>query len=314
MKFLKPVCNLPDLLQTLKSRGLLVSSDADALSALENIGYYRLAGYAYPFLEAPSRQCFKPGTTWEQISRLYEFDRELRVHGIDGIERVEVSVRARLITASCAHWNDPHWFLDARHFHPAFDHNYFMQQLERELGIKYPPPTRNRVLPSSHAETFIQHYYTKYGDPYLPPFWMTAEVLTLGTLSKLYKGLGDAKLKAEIAKPFGVPAKMFEGWIHALAHLRNICAHHGRLWNRVFSISPPLSNKHLGLMNAPTRLEGHLVVLVDCLNSASFGKEWQTRFLELLADFPEINPCAMGFATTWNSHPFWKLPIEDNTI
>jgi abortive infection bacteriophage resistance protein len=305
MKYLKPVCNLQDLLQKLKSRGLVVSSDSDVLSSLENIGYYRLAGYAYPFLETPNRKTFKLGTTWEQISRLYEFDRELRVHVIDGIERVEVSIRARMVFATCTHWNDSHWFLDARHFHSAFDHSYFIQQLERELGIKYPPPTRSRVLPANHAETFIQHYYTKYDDPYLPPFWMTAEVLTLGTLSKLYKGLGDSKLKAEIAKPFGVPAKMFEGWLHALAHLRNICAHHGRLWNRVFSISPPQAHKHVGLMHSPTRLEGHLVVLVDALNMSATANNWKKHFLDLLVAFPEIDPTAMGFAAGWNFNPFW---------
>ena len=305
MKFTKPVFDHQAQLQKLKSRGLVVTDDAEVLAALENIGYYRLAGYAYPFLEPPHRKAFKPATTWTQISRLYEFDRELRVLIIDAIERIEVAVRARLISATCAHWNDPHWFLDARHFHPRFNHGYFIEQLERELGITYPPPAHQRLLPSSHAETFIQHYYTKYGDPYLPPFWMTAEILTLGALSRVYKGLGDPALKASIAAPFAVPAKILESWLHALSHLRNICAHHGRLWNRVFSISATVARKHQGLVHSPSRLEGLLVVLVDVLQVTAPGSGWKQGFKNLLQSFPEIDPAAMGFPPAWNSLPFW---------
>jgi abortive infection bacteriophage resistance protein len=305
MKFTKPVFDHQAQLQKLKSRGLVVTNDAEVLAALENIGYYRVAGYAYPFLEPPHRKAFKPGTTWTQISRLYEFDRELRVLVIDAIERIEVAVRARLISATCAHWNDPHWFLDARHFHPRFNHGYFIEQLERELGITYPPPAHQRLLPSSHAETFIQHYYTKYGDPYLPPFWMTAEILTLGALSRVYKGLGDPALKASIAAPFAVPAKILESWLHALSHLRNTCAHHGRLWNRVFSISPTVARKHQSLVHSPSRLEGLLVVLLDVLQVTAPGSGWKLGFKNLLQSFPEIDPAAMGFPPAWNSLPFW---------
>lgn len=305
MKFVKQAVDLPTQLQKLKSRGLGVADDAAALSLLHNLGYYRLAGYAFPFLVPPARKIFKQGTTFEQIVRVYDFDRELRVLMMNAVERIEVTMRSRLVHATCLSW-DAHWFMDAAKFHPHFNHLQFMDQVERDMGIRYDRTTQQRILPATHAETFIQHYYTKYGDPYLPPFWMTAEVLSLGALSKVYKGIGDAAIKAAIASPFGVPAKMFEGWLHSLAHLRNICAHHGRLWNRVFSINPPFAHKHRGIMLSPNKLEGHLVVLVDALDVAHPGHSFRQDFKALRDRYPEIDPVAMGFPAGWSTQPFWS--------
>lgn len=305
MKFAKPAINHAAQLQKLKSRGLLVADDSAAIELLLNIGYYRLSGYAFPFLSPPNRTSFKPGTSLEQIMRIYECDRELRILLMDVIERIEVSLRSRIVNQTCQPWG-AHWFMDAARFHWRFNHTQFVGNLERELGIRHDPVTRQRILPTAHAETFIEHYYTKYGDPYLPPFWMTAEVLSLGTLSKLYTGIGDARMKAEIAQPFGVPAKIFSGWLHSLSHFRNTCAHHCRLWNRIFSISPKRSHKHQGIMHSPDRLEGHLVVLADVLDVTSPGHSFRVNLKGLLKRFPEIDPSALGFPTHWETLPFWK--------
>lgn len=315
----KPALDLAALYTKIAGRGLAVAVPADLEAALENLGYYRIGGYAYPFLIPPDRKVFKAGTTWEQIARVYEFDRELRLLVSDAIERIEVGLRARLITATTtapilsptplpgaavATWG-PHWYLDAKRFHPKFNHGTFLQKVEREVGIKYDPITHQRILPTDHAEKFLEHYYTKYGDPYLPPFWMVAEVLTLGSLSLLYKGLGDSMLKASIASPFGIAAKVMVTWLHSLAHLRNICAHHGRLWNREFSIAPTIPVHLSATVNAPKRFEGHATVLVEMLRVTAPTDNWRHDFLALLARFPEIDPAAMGFGRSWST-PYWQ--------
>lgn len=313
--YAKPAKDLASLFAKISSRGLVVSNPADLQSALENVGYYRLGGYAYPFLVAPERKVFKSGTTWEQIARVYEFDRELRLLVTDAVERIEVGLRARLITATtlaasapagavAAAWG-PHWFLDAAKFHSKFNHGRFIQKIEREVGIKYDQVTGNRILPSDHAEKFIEHYYQKYGSPYLPPFWMVAEVLTLGSLSLLYEGLGDPALKADLAAPFGVTAKVMASWLHALAHLRNICAHHGRLWNRTFSISPKIPPHIAPTVRASNRFEGHATVLVEMLRITAPADNWKQDFRALLARFPEIDVAAMGFGPSWTT-PYWQ--------
>ena len=307
MKFSKRAEDTLTQLKLLEQRGLTVTDRAQALSLLENIGYYRLSAYTYPFREGEPREQFKSGTTLEQIIRIYDFDRELRLLVTDAIERAEIGMRARIVNQSCLHFNNPHWFMDGSHFHPKFNHSLFLKKLEGSLDIKYDRKTDMRIMPQDHPEAFIDHYYTKYGDPYLPPFWMSAEVLTLGSLSHFFQGIGDASLKKAIADPFGVPAKILAKWLHSIAHLRNVCAHHGRLWNRKFSISPPISRKHQGILHHPDRFEGHSVVLVDLLDVCSPGHSWRSRLEQLLARYPEVDHQAMGYIDNWKQEPFWKL-------
>jgi abortive infection bacteriophage resistance protein len=89
-----------------------------------------------------------------------------------------------------------------------------------------------------HPETFIKHYKNNYTKPINPPSWMCLEVLTLGQISKLFNGLKLNEDKQTIAKEFGLHHTIFKSWLHTITHIRNICGHHGRLWNREIAIEP----------------------------------------------------------------------------
>ena len=303
--FTKPAIDLPSQINLLKSRGLQITDETQAEASLQNIGYYRLSGYSYPFLNSTNREEFKQGTTLDQILRVYEFDRHLRLIVTDAVERIEIGIRTRIINATSLNW-DPHWYLDTSKFHHRFNHHAFIQKAEKGVGIRYDRTTRARILPRTHSETFIEHYYTNDGTPDLPPIWMTMELLTLGTLSTLYKGIGDAALKARIAGEFNVTAKVLASWLHSLAHIRNICAHHGRLWNRVFSMTPLIPSRLQTIVQNANRFEGHTVVLVSLLDAMNHGNHWRQRLKDLLAEYPEIDPEAMGFTNNSLNLQFWE--------
>ncbi|CAA6676715.1 MULTISPECIES: Abi family protein [unclassified Lentimonas] len=302
--FSKPAIDLPTQIEKIKNRGLSVPDESIAEAALLNIGYYRLSGYCYPFLKAPDRNQFKEDTNLDSVLKVYEFDRHLRLIVADAVERIEVGIRARMINEACLKFG-PHWYLDASNFHRKFNHAAFIRKAERAVGVAFHPTTKTRISPQTHSETFIEHYYTKYGTPYLPPAWMTTEVLTLGTLSILYKGIGDAALKAKIALEFGVSAKVLASWLHSLAHIRNICAHHGRLWNRIFSITPLVPTHLRAIIQNANKFEGHAVVLVSMLDIMNHGNHWRLRLKALLAEYSEIDPVAMGFTKNSIEDPFW---------
>ncbi|MDQ8196238.1 Abi family protein [Coraliomargarita sp. SDUM461004] len=301
----KPAINLSAQVAKLKSRGLEIQDDAAAENCLLNVGYYRFSGYSYPFKDGPTRERFKPNTGFDQILRVYEFDRHLRLLVADAIERIEVGIRSRIVNETSLLWG-PHGYLDSSNFHRRFNHAGFIQKAENGVTVRRNLPTGTPRLPRDHAETFIDHYYIKYGDPYLPPIWMTMEVLTLGTLSKFYMGIGDANLKAKIAGEFNVTAKVFANWLHSLSHIRNICAHHGRLWNRAFSITPLIPAHLNGVIQNANRFEGHAVVLVTLLNIMNHGNHWRNRLKSLLSDFPEMDPRAMGFTNNCLELPVWN--------
>ncbi len=117
-----------------------------------------------------------------------------------------------------------HWFYDKNCYKTEKDYYKTLEILENEKGLK--------------KDTFIKYYSEKYSEPALPPFWMLAEVLSMGDLSKILSGINFKDVKAiarSITQDYYI-APVITNWIHVLATVRNICAHHSRLWNRELKI------------------------------------------------------------------------------
>lgn len=317
MKFTKPPLTLPQQLAKWQSRGLAVSDTTMALHYLQFIGYYRLSAYTLPFQEpAHPDKHFKSGTTFEQVLSLYVFDRELRLLVLDGIERVEVAVRTCLVNEMSTK-HGAHWFMDPQHFKvpgpsrpPHFDHNKFLDKLEKELGI----PPGNTILGRPHNEVFINHYYTKYGDPYLPPAWMVFEVLPMGSMSQVFANLRDAKNRAAVAAPFGVDEQVMQNWLHCLSYVRNGCAHHRRLWNLQLVIKPTIAKKLASLVPVRDRFYALAVILHYMLGVTAPKSSWHERLARLLDTHPVADQRMMGFPPGWKSEAFWGFGTEDFTI
>ena len=298
MKFTKPALPLPDLLAKLQARGLQVPDPAQALHYLRFIGYYRLSAYAVHFqqVNTPGKP-FLPGTAFQDVLALYRFDRELRLLVIDAIERIEVAVRSCLVGEMSTRYNNPHWFMEARHFDPKWGYiSQLLSKVEHET--------------QRSQEAFIAHYKAKYTDPCLPPVWMVAENLTIGALSRLFAHLHLADRKA-IATPFGCDEQFLVPWLHSLTYLRNLCAHHARLWNRVFSIKPPIAKRHAGFLHHQQRdtFYALAVVLFELIQVAAPGTGWHDRLKALLAAHPSVPLSAMGFPANWSQEPFWNPPV-----
>lgn len=294
----KPPLTFNDQLQKLIGRGLNVRDMPRALAQLESINYYRLSAYWYPFRQkAPDGRIldsFRPGADFDAVIDLYEFDRHLRLSIIDAIERIEVSVRTQ-VTYVLAHKYGAFAHANPRNFHPQFRHGDWLSKIEIET-------TRSN-------EEFIQHYQREYtGFPTIP-IWMLTEVMSLGTLSQLYKGMlnDDKKL---VSVKFNLHHKRMGDWLHTLTYVRNVCAHHGRLWNRELSIRPDQSKDAIWL--APitptnTRIFYILLMLRHMLRAVSLGNGWSVNTANLIRPVAE-NPLwrhAMGMPDNWEGHPVW---------
>ena len=88
---------------------------------------------------------------------------------------------------------------------------------------------------------FMKHFKNTYQDFPTVPIWMITEVMSFGTLSMAYHGLinnsrAGVEDKKIIADHFGLHYRKLGDWLHILTVIRNIYAHHGRLWNRQLSI------------------------------------------------------------------------------
>lgn len=301
MRYTKPPLTFSQQADLLISRGL--SGDREVIiSRLRAVSYYRLSGYWHPFKNSDSS--IKPGTDIDKIWRRYVFDRQLRILVMDAIERVEVAIRTDVVYHH-THAHGPFSYSDPRslpHLSSA-RHQEFLRRIDQE--------TRRS------KEVFVKHFKAQYGDSHeWLPLWMIAEIMTFGGLLTLFRGL-DTGIKKEIAVQYDLTDRILSSWLRALNAVRNICAHHGRLWNRELGYKPliPKSRKHpqwhepVEVRN--NRMFGILTILKYMLTGIAPQSNWPGRLDDLLQKYPDIPQIPMGFPEKWKKCPIWRETTTD---
>lgn len=303
MKFIKPALSISDQVALLTRRGMVVPDQARAEHYLRHISYYRLRAYWLPFEQAAADaddHMFREGTSFEDVLQLYMFDRHLRLLVMDAIERIEVSLRGGW-SHHLAVTYGPHGYIDPQIYGDPANYATALTSLIDEIG-------RSR-------DTFIVHYSRKYSDPQLPPIWMAAEIMSLGRLSKWIGNLSARADRQAIAKLYGLDERVLLSIAHHLTVVRNICAHHGRLWNKQFTVTMMVPNSPGSLklaMNPLTtrKLYNTLATMGYLLNVIAPGSTWKRNLVSLLDEYPLAPPADMGFPTNWRAMPAWRIPGE----
>ena len=161
-------------------------------------------------------------------------------------------------------------------------------------------------------EVFIQEHYLKYATPNRPPSWKTIETLSMGHLSKLYNNLNTSPAKKRIAHTLDIPKPHFlESWLQAISLVRNLCAHHSRVWNKNLP-KPPLLLPRLPkpwlvqLPTGPNKVYASLCCIKYLLNTVSPGNSLTTKLTTLFNEYPNIDQKALGFESDWSTEPLWK--------
>lgn len=291
----KPALTYAQQVAQLQARGLEINNTPRAIHLLESISYYRLSGYWYPMLIDKANHIFKPNSTFQDAFQLYSFDRELRVMVLRALEKIEVSIRAKMIYI-LSHQHGVFWYQNPILFRNHIGHSRSLGSLQNEY---------NRS-----DEEFITAFGSKYSDP-LPPSWMMLEITSFGTLSFLYSNLKPGRPKRAIANHFGLTDRIFSSWMHSIVYIRNVCAHHSRFWNRAMSISAtmPLSPRKTWLADTTVRNDKSyfmLSILLYLMQTINPGNTFVARFKVLLAKYPNVDESAMGFPSTWETEPLWS--------
>ncbi|MBF0213346.1 MAG: Abi family protein [Magnetococcales bacterium] len=287
-------------LNLLAFRGLTIDDRAQAREALATVSYYRLSAYWHPFrvrdASGNATNQFELGSHFSDVITLYEFDRQLRLVVMDAMERVEVAIRTQA-TYRLAHTYGTFAHTDPGNFQSGFLHANWLAGIENEV--------------QRSKEQFIHHFQQTYlGFPTLP-IWMATEVMSMGALSLLYKWMKNPDRKA-ISEHFNTHHMRFGSNLHTLTYIRNICAHHSRLWNREFAIPPHVSrHPHWQPPVTPRhdRLFYVLLVLRQLLSAMGTGEPWQQLCSDLIAPIAANDRWrkAMGMPEDWEDHMLWKV-------
>lgn len=301
MKYNKPAVSFDDQIIKLKARGLNFKDETWAKTMLSRISFYRLRAYTYPFQDnSDPDHPFIVKVDFETILKLYKFDRKLRLLVFGALEKVEIALRTQIIYQMAMVYGS-HWHID--------QNLYF----DKSRAIGHLSTLQLEVDRSD--ETFIKHYKSKYTIPQDPPSWMGLEVASFGTLSKLYRNINNSREKKAIASSFGLQnAEILQNWMFCFSNLRNICAHHGRLWNRRLTAMPklPYNTPHVFLdkntINSlhHNKLYSTLCCIKYMLSRIESNYNFSKKLMKLMDNCPLQQEKEMGFPKGWREDPLWK--------
>lgn len=302
--FYKKAFTLEEQVAQLQTRGLEIKHPRIAEKYLINISYYRLGEYWYVMQSDKENHIFKPNSKFTDVIALYNFDAELRLLLFDVIEKIEISLRTKLIYYLSLEI-DPWWFQNFSLFDNCKELVKTLSSLEGEI--------------ERTKDVAITNHKKKHKDDgRFPPAWKSLEQTSFGSLSKLYGNLkSTVKAKDKIAVDFGAVNHTFlPSWLQSIAQIRNFCAHHSRLWNRnlpstVKLLPNPPNAWIIDVENIPkqhefSKLYIHLCLMKYMLNTIIPKNEFTQKLINLFEKYPNVDPNALGMKPDWQNEPLWK--------
>lgn len=299
--FIKKAFTIQEQIEQLQQRGLNITKEDNIEHCLSHISYYRLGEYWYSMQSDKINHIFKENSTFKDVIALYNFDTELKILLFEIIEKIEISLRTKLIY-HLSHEYVPWWFQNFDLFIDSRELVKTLANLEEEL---------NR----SKEVTIKNHFKNHKADLRFPPSWKSLEQTSFDSLSKLYGNLKNTiKSKDTIAVEFGaVNHTYLPSWLQSIAQIRNYCAHHSRLWNKNLPGTPKL------LTNPPfnwiqdipkqhefPKLYVHLCLMKYLLDRIQPVNNFTERLNYLLMKYPNIDPNAIGLKPNWIKENLWK--------
>ncbi|MBX7046638.1 MAG: Abi family protein [Ignavibacteria bacterium] len=294
--YLKPALTYQQQLVLLKNRGLNVEDEAKALHILETVSYYRLSAYWYQMMDSSKGEnLFRVNSSFDTAFMLYCFDKDLRKLIINEIEKIEISIRAKIIYI-LSNEHSPFWFENI---------NLFVNKRKHELCLE-----KLQIEYSRNNEFLIRLFKENFANKF-PPSWILMEVTSFGTLSSIYKNLRNSHSKKKIAEFFGLQQEVFESWLHTLVYVRNICMHHSRFWNIKLSVSPKKVRRPVYLWIKNDKVKSDKAYYFLCILKYFINKIHRTNKLtikleQLIAKYPNINIEEIGFDPEWKKEVFWN--------
>lgn len=300
MHYAKHPISPRDAVVRLAAKGLHIPDQVKAEKLISFVSYFRLRGYCLSFQQqapnghAHGTRIFYAGTTWNHIQQAYECDRVVRATISSQLERIEVAFRSVLVE-HMAHKYGPCFYSDVGigFAESAYDHMNWLVDSLKEI--------------KRSGEHSIKTYLKTYKTPPLPPSWYVTEAFTFTRWSLLYSMLPNDK--GAIAKPFGIPPDVLDSWMHNLSVLRNMCAHHSRLFGKKLTLQPTALRKHKGEFSEPNRLYAQLVVIRILTKVIDGNDELKAMMHDLQAKFPLIDLYkSYGIPVNWHLRDVWNAP------
>ena len=295
-------------LAALLRRGLGCADRAVALQALRHLDGQLFAEYC-ALLAPPgaSGREFLSGVSFEAALQVYRFDAALRVLLFDAIQTIEMSLRAQWANAPAAA-HGPLFYMNATLFRRDFRSrsgggwgNWSYREALAEL-------LRNH----QRRQEFLDWPSIQEMPP--PPAREMARVMSLGQLARWCRYLRGRKEREGIAHVYGMRETVLHGFLPGLVAVRNICAHHDRLYGggagflytRTSEEPAALRDSFAGAGDGSLYpVVAFMAFLLLQIDRAAHRK-FACGLLGLFAEYETANPRRLGFPDDWRRKPVWK--------
>lgn len=299
MIFSKPPRTPEYLAHKLIQSGLQGISESELTEVFQSINYYKLRGYAYPYQENSLETApFLPNVQWSCIWSDYIFDLKLRTLLFSSISFIETALKTRLtlvsLTTGILWYKNNRLFRSQRAF--AADLEFLQKDWKRA------------------SEEFKNHYLSKYPESPEPPAWMIFETSSFGPISKFFKNMKpQLPEKENICNYFGfdkADADKLATWFQNINIVRNICAHHGRLYSRQLTTAPhfivPYKGRWVSSWPNPNRIYATICIVKNFLDICNKKNSFASDIRGLVQMLrPEQLP-SLGFPKNWESEELFS--------
>ena len=197
----------------INDKHITVVDKENAKDILSRIGYFPLMeGYKHLFRKQNSN-IYKTETTFDEIVNLYYFDEKLRELFLRYLFRIERHLRTLIsyYFVECYGISQDE-YLNVNNYNKARKYKNIINKLVVILE-----KTTNTT-----DYNYINYYRETYGNL---PLWVTTNVLTFGSLSKMFTVLPQS-IKSRICKHFNnINQNQMDSFLSVLTKYRNVCAH-----------------------------------------------------------------------------------------
>lgn len=277
-------------IKILKSRNLIINDEDKAIDILSRVNYYRLSAYMLSF---KSNDVFFDGCTLEDIYDIYFFDKKLRNLLVAVLESMEIEFRTH-IAYHLAHKYGALGYLDSNNFINKELHNIYIKELEKEIN-------------KNKQELFIIHHKNKYNGQV--PVWVVMEVTTFGMLSKLFYNLKVEDKKVIASMCGSAHYSLLSGWLRSLSHIRNVCAHYGRIYDKKFNIKPTIPRIYNKYNIDDSRVYSMIIAIKHSIQNKSEWNGFLINLKALVDQYEIIKLDLVGFPVNW-----YDILSKDETL
>lgn len=230
---------LDEQVEILQSKGLIINDIPETKDILLRENYFFISGYRMLFMESQENKKFLPGTTFDELYSMFQFDRHVRNILFKNLLIIENNIKSIM----AFHLSSRYGIREDEYLNPK---NFVMDRKRKKQVDDLLRKMKRQIRINGGQHQATMHYSEKYG---YVPMWIAVKVLSFGIVSELFQILKPDDQET-VANDFNLAKETLEIYLPVLANFRNLCAHEDILFEHKAQRNIP-DTKYHNLLKIP---------------------------------------------------------------